>query len=181
MAIDHPNHPELPHTCVGRARRPCLEVHWGKLRSPRWVTRAPKQIGPSNGGCHSPQLTTEKINHSPSVRCFAIHCKQLSHGSRPFHLSVYQIRQYWRLISPMFLSFQRNDHPSCEMIHCSCWCIWVGYPLVTKRGNGKFAINGGLNGKIIYKQWISNCYVWLWGHRKDSKLISRILNQQKGI
>ena len=67
------------------------------------------------------------------------------------------------------------------MIHCSCWCIWVGYPLVTKRGNGKFAINGGLNGKIIYKQWISNCYVWLWGHRKDSKLISRILNQQKGI
>ena len=168
------------------SRAPAHMCRQGKTAVSRGSLR---QITQSSVGHQGPQtnwavkwgLSLTSIDHREDQPFTIRHCKQLSHGSRPFHLSVYQIRQYWRLISPMFLSFQRNDHPSCEMIHCSCWCIWVGYPLVTKRGNGKFAINGGLNGKIIYKQWISNCYVWLWGHRKDSKLISRILNQQKGI
>ena len=35
------------------------------------------------------------------------------------------------------------------------------YPLVIKHGNWKSPVNGGVNGKIIYKRGMFCCHVWL--------------------
>ena len=59
------------------------------------------------------------------------------------------------------------------------WMIHLKYPLVIKHGNGKSPINRAFTGKIVYKQGIFQCYVWL--PKGNHCLFSRFWRQLRPV